>query len=114
MIIPPNLKELIENTISINRDIQIENLLSNNEYKTRNQKFIEECRDHLSTCINKNVFYEWFVDDSCLKDIPTCNCKVHIESDEDFGQFLKVLYSLYRTYSDFNIDEIIKENIINT
>lgn len=114
MIIPPKLKELIDNTIVINRDIQIDNVLNpTTEYKTSNQKFIEEVRDHLSTCINRNVFIEWFLNENDLKDIPTCNCKTHIESDEDFKEFLKVLYSLYRTYDDFNIDEIIGQNIIN-
>lgn len=110
-----NLKEIIERTKAYGREIKIEKIFSDDEVKTPNQKFIDEIRDHFSTCINRNDFINrsYFINPSDMANIPTCNCHTHLESKEAFKEFLKVTYSMYREKEDFNIYLILNEKIIN-
>ena len=105
-----DIKKTVERVKSYHREIQIEKILKDTEYKTDNERFIDEIKDHLSTCINRLDYSEWFKFD--IRDIPTCNCKVHIEEEYSLISFLHTLYSLYRTYDNFNIKDILQDNII--
>lgn len=94
------------------RDISIDNILSSevSEYKTSSEKFIDEVRDHLSTCINRNIFIDgkYFIDKEKFIIEQGCNCKTHIETEQDFIQFIRTLASMYkRTYDDFEVGYII-------
>jgi hypothetical protein len=106
------IREIIERTKATHRDILIENILKEEEVenKTSNEKFIDELKDHLSTCINKSDYYEWFIID--IQNTPHCNCKVHIEEEFALISFLHTLYSLYRTYDDFRIEYIVAPDVI--
>ena len=108
------LDEIIKRTKAYDREIKIEKILGDDEVKTPNQKFIDEIRHHLSTCINRSEFISssYFITTSDLVDIQTCNCHTHIETEEAFKAFLKVLYSMYRKNEDFNIYTILNEKII--
>ena len=50
------LDQIIKRTKAYDREIKIEKILGDDEVKTLNQKFINEVRDHLSTCINRSEF----------------------------------------------------------
>lgn len=99
------------------RDITLDQILDGNldyDSKTVHDKFIDEVRDHLSTCINKSDFLDdkiWT--NSYLFIIEkNCNCNVHIESVEDFKAFMRVLVSLYKQYDDFHPELIIKSEYL--
>jgi hypothetical protein len=93
------------------RDIQIEKILrDNDEYKTPDERFIDEVKDHLSTCINRNEYKDWFIID--ISEVPTCNCKVHIEEEFSLLSFLHTIYSLYRKEEEFNIYNILTNDVI--
>ena len=93
------------------RDIQIEKILrDDSEYKNSNERFIDEVKDHLSTCINRLEYKDWFLID--ISEVPTCNCKVHIEEEFSLLSFLHTLYLLYRREEDFNIYDILVNETI--
>jgi hypothetical protein len=108
------LDEIIKRTKAYDREIKIEKILGDDEVKTPNQKFIDEIRDHLSTCINRSEFISisYFITPVDMVHIPTCNCHTHIENEEAFKAFLKVLYSMYREKEEFNVYTILNEDIV--
>ena len=105
-----DIKRTTERVKSYHREIQIEKILKDTEYKTDNERFSDEIKDHLSTCINRLDYSEWFKFD--INDIPTCNCKVHIEEEFSLLSFLHTLYLLYRREEDFNIYDILVDETI--
>ena len=108
------LDEIIKRTKAYDREIKIEKILGDDEVKTPNQKFIDEIRDHLSTCINRSEFISssYFITTTDMDNIQTCNCHTHMEDEKGFKEFLKVLYFMYRKNQDFNIYTILNEKII--
>ena len=108
------LDEIIKRTKAYDREIKIEKILGDDEVKTLNQKFIDEIRDHLSTCINRSEFISssYFITPADMDNIQTCNCHTHMEDEKGFEGFLKVLHSMYREKEGFNIYTILNEKLI--
>lgn len=110
------LIEQIRKNEARHRDVKLEKILDPDyKVKSNNQSFIDEVRDHLSTIINRNHFIttDWFINPDDFNDLGSCNCKVHYEEDEDFLNFLKVLYSMYRSYDDFQPEAIINKHMLD-
>lgn len=102
------LKEIIANTKAWDREIKIEKVLNpNSSTLGANDAFIEDVKHHLSTCINKEVFRKWFIQD--LGEIATCNCQQHIEKESAFHEFLATTLSMYKDKEDFTPETIIKD-----
>lgn len=103
------LQEIIKNTKIRHRDYQLESVLGNNEVGTKNQQFINEVRDHLSTCINRSEFVNnyYFLNPDLFIVEKLCDCKVHIENAEDFDKNIQILYLSYKDSDDFTPETIL-------
>lgn len=99
------------------RDIQLEKILGGDdeEIKTSNQNFIDEIRDYFTTIISRHKFItdEYFIDISQFDNLGTCNCKVRNDGEEEFVEFMRVLYSSYRHYEDFKLSSILTEQFMS-
>lgn len=108
------LKEIIANTQQRHRDYLLDEVFNEEEPKSKNQLFIDEVRDHLSTCINRNEFVSkvYFVEPELFYLEKACDCKVHIEKKEDFDKTMKVLYLSYVKDEDFTPETILSKEFI--
>ena len=103
-------KDIIAKTKQTHRDIQLEHVFDPDYiYKDINQQFIDEIRDHLSTCINRDKFtnVNWFKHPEQFTNVNLCNCYTHIETSDGLREFLYVIYSMYRKATGFNVDDIL-------
>ena len=105
-----NIDDFHNRLLSHNRDIKINNVLSNEVKLSIQEKFNQEVKDILSTIVNKKDYYHWFTFDI---NIENCNCKPKIMTHQEMYNELKVLYSLYRESEEFNIYNSVKLFIIN-
>lgn len=108
------LKEIIANTKNRHRDFLLEDILKKEEEVSINQQFINEVRDHLSTCVNKKDFYsdEYFVDIKTFIIENDCGCKTHYESEKDFWKNMSIIYLLYEGKNDFMAENYLQKSFI--
>lgn len=108
------LLEIISNTNQRHRDYQIESILSDKEVSSNNQLFINEVKDHLSTCINRNEFVNdyYFINPDLFVVEKLCDCKVHIENKEDFDKNIQLLYLSYRESEDFTPETLLNASFL--
>ena len=107
--------EIIKNTETRHRDYVIERILNSEEKQlTTNEKFISEVRDHLSTLINRSEFINKsrFREPEQFIVEKTCDCKVELQSSEDFDKNIQTIYLMYRQDTNFNPLYILNEDYI--
>jgi len=108
------IKEFENRLISYDRDIKVDKLLNTESVEvSKNDQFIQDVRDHLSTCINRNEFTtsEYFLEPDKFKMNKPCECKVHIETKNMFMEFINTTYSMYRQYDEFDAEYILNSNL---
>lgn len=114
-----NFSKLIEVMRSIesrHRDYVIERLLNDIDDKplSINDRFVKEVKEHISTVINRNDFINEtrFIKPEEFIIEKTCDCKVIIQSSEEFDKNIQTLYFMYRLEPDFNVSGILNDNYI--
>ena len=109
------LMTIITNVKKTHRDILIEKILNEDQLKTENEKFIEEVRDHLSTCINRSEFIndKYFINKDLFIIEKECNCHTHYESGDNFDKNIQTIYLTYKDKGDFMIEDILTEEYLS-